>query len=70
VSAYEIIPLSSYGGSLTPLKYHDHNHECACRRREIGYNGMLIKCEGKDVVMIGDSVEFKPVNTEIQLSLF
>lgn len=65
-----IVPLESYSGSLKALSYTEHNDEVHAKRRERGYDGMLITDGGKKVVMTGPSVEFYPVETEIQLSIF
>lgn len=63
----EIVSIDFYSGKLKPLEYGDHNND---DKRPIGYNGMLIRAEGKKVVMIGESITFIPNKENQQLSLF
>ena len=64
------VPLKAYGGSLKPLNYNDHLLDRLEGNREVGYDGLLISSDGKNVVLTGDTIFFYPSETEIQLALF
>ncbi len=66
----KIVPLEIYLGELKPLLYSEHNNEVDEGKRERGYDGMLIVNEGRKVVMTGPRITFRPIETEIQLTLY
>lgn len=64
--AIKAVPLSAYNGSLKPLKRDDHLIDRLEGNREVGYDGMLIMNEGKEVVLTGETIFFKTDETKIQ----
>ncbi|MDR1917018.1 MAG: hypothetical protein LBQ58_10640 [Synergistaceae bacterium] len=70
VWGYEIVPPSLYRSSLRPLTYSEHNRAVGEGERKSGYDGMLIKVDGKKMVMVGESITFDPIKESTQLALF
>lgn len=70
LSAYQVVHLSKYKGSLTPLEYRMHFLAVDTGRRARGYNGMLIKHGQRKLVLVGDEIHFFPSAEGMQLGLF
>jgi len=71
LQGFEICPLVGYSGELEPLEYNEHYLDVCANGRERGYGGMLVKHRGKDVVFIGEQIEFTATEKRVeQLTLF
>lgn len=72
LGGYCFTRLEAYTGDLKPLSYHEHQNDMQIGNRESGYTGMLIHCDGQEVVIVGSRIRFVPTSTETpeQLNLF
>ena len=66
----KIVDLRLYDGDLKPLSYDDYRQSVDKGERERGYNSIITKCNGIDVVILKDQFTFEMEKTEEQLNLF
>jgi len=69
-SINEIVPLTTYTGVLKPLTYSEHHREVSLQRRKRGYTGIIVKCEGKQHVFVGECITVNCNQSERQLEIF
>lgn len=72
LQAYKVVPLALYQGGVEPMTYRQAINAVYDGKRQRGYNGMLIKCDGAPYVMVGPKItilEDKDQN-DSQLDLF
>lgn len=68
VQAYECISLKTYSGKA--VTYDEHRIEVMNEISERGYSNIKFKYKNVNWVIIGNSIEFLPVQENKQLNLF
>lgn len=67
---HKIVYLKFYTGNKKPLRYNEHRIEVDQNKRERGYDGMIVDCNGIECVMVGEQVTFTCEAEQKQLNLF
>lgn len=66
----KIVDLRLYNGDLEALSYDDYKLSVEKGERERGYNSIMTKCNGIDVVILPEQAAFEVEEPEKQLNLF